>query len=93
MYTLNITENKKNKKQKSQSNGLNQKEIQSREQRKMFGKALEILLISCMNKNIYSFENHTRIQKQGGPIGIKLTREIADCLVIDWAIIEKVKRV
>ena len=92
--TLNTTENKKKKKQKKSVEWSKPKRNpSSQEQRKMFGKALEILLISCMNKNIYSFENHTRIQKQGGPIGIKLTREIADCLVIDWAIIEKVKRV
>ena len=29
-------------------------------------------------------ENKVRIQKHGGPIGLKLTGEIADCLMIDW---------
>ena len=30
------------------------------------------------------FTNKVRIQKQGGPIGLKLTGEIADCIMIDW---------
>ena len=50
----------------------------------MFGKALEIMLITCMDNHVYQFENKVRIQKQGGPIGLKLTGEIADCLMIDW---------
>ena len=54
------------------------------EQRKLFGKALEIMIITCMNNHVYQFENQFRIQKQGGPIGLKLTGEIADCIMIDW---------
>ena len=50
----------------------------------MFGKALEIMLIVCMNNHVYQFENVTRLQKQGGPIGLRLTGEIADCLMINW---------
>ena len=55
-----------------------------KEERTLFGKALEILLVTCMNNHIYQFENKIRVQKQGGPIGLKLTGEIADCLMIDW---------
>ena len=55
-----------------------------KEQRTLFGKALEIMLITCMDNHVYQFENKVRIQKQGGPIGLKLTGEIADCLMIDW---------
>ena len=55
-----------------------------KEERKLFGKALDFLLVTCMNNHIYQFENKIRVQKQGGPIGLKLTGEIADCLMIDW---------
>ena len=54
------------------------------EERIMFGKALEMMLILCMDNNVYQFQNRVRLQKQGGPIGLKLTGEIADCLMIDW---------
>ena len=37
-----------------------------------------------MTNHIYQFENKFRIQKQGGPIGLKLTGEIADCIMIHW---------
>ena len=50
----------------------------------MFGKALEIMIVLCMDNHVYQFENQIRIQKEGGPIGLKLTGEIADCLMIDW---------
>ena len=54
------------------------------EQRSMFGKALEILIITCMDNHVYQFGNLVRVQKEGGPIGLKLTGEIADCLMVDW---------
>ena len=39
------------------------------------------------------FANSVRIQKEGGPIGLTLTGEIADCLMIDWdkKLLEKLK--
>jgi hypothetical protein len=37
-----------------------------------------------MDNHVYLFENQMRVQKQGGPIGLKLTGEIADCLMMDW---------
>ena len=49
-----------------------------KEQRTMFGKALEIMLITCMNNHAYQFENVVRLQSQGGPTGLKLTEGIAD---------------
>ena len=59
----------------------------------MFGKALEVMLVVCMNNHVYQFENITRLQKQGGPIGLRLTGEIADCLMIHWdkKFLEKLK--
>ena len=50
----------------------------------MFGIALEIMLITCMDNHVYLFENEVRVQKKGGPIGLKLTGEIADCIMINW---------
>ena len=60
----------------------------------MFGKALELMLVTCMDNHVYRFENHTRLQKEGGPIGLKLTGEIADCLMIYWdnKLLEELKR-
>ena len=34
-----------------------------KEQRRLFGKALEIMLVTCMTNHIYQFENKFRIQK------------------------------
>ena len=50
----------------------------------MFGKALEMMLTLCMDNHCYQFNNQVRIQKKGGPIGLKLTGEIADCIMLDW---------
>ena len=47
-----------------------------KEERRIFGKALIMMLIMCMDNHIYEFENKVRLQKQGGPIGLKLTGEI-----------------
>ena len=81
--TLNTIENKKKK--KSTVEWIKAKRSPTkREERKMFGKALETMLITCMNHHLYQFENTIRIQKEGGPIGLKLTGEIADCLMLDW---------
>ena len=54
------------------------------EERKLFGRALELLIVTCMDNHVYQFANTVRIQNKGGPIGLKLTGEIADCLMIDW---------
>ena len=37
-----------------------------------------------MDNHVYQFNNELRIQTKGGPIGLKLTGEIADCLMLDW---------
>lgn len=54
------------------------------EEKKMFGKALELMLTTCMDNHLYQFNNEVRIQSKGGPIGLRLTGEIADCMMIDW---------
>ena len=75
---------KDKKKKKTQVWTKPKREPTLAEVRKLFGKALEILLITCMNNHIYQFNNETRVQNKGGPIGLKLTGEIADCLMLDW---------
>jgi hypothetical protein len=55
-----------------------------KEERQLFGKALEILVITCMDNHLLKFDNKTRVQNKGGPIGLKLTGEIFDCIMIDW---------
>ena len=54
------------------------------EERKLFGKALEIMLVTCMDNHVYQFDDKIRVQEKGGPIGLKLTGEIFDCIMIDW---------
>ena len=54
------------------------------EKRKLFGKALELMLIVALKNHVYKFGNRTRVQNEGGPIGLKLTGEIADCIMIQW---------
>ena len=87
------TNEKRNKKKKQATWIKPRRNPTRKEERRMFGKALEIMLITCMDNHIYQFENKIRIQSHGGPIGLKLTGEIADCLMIDWdkKLLEKLK--
>ena len=54
------------------------------EKRKMVGKVLEIMTIVSMKNHVYKFGGKIRIQSQGGPIGLGLTGDVADCAMIDW---------
>ena len=54
------------------------------EERSMISKAVEVLIISCMKNHVYKFNNTIRIQSEGGPIGLGLTGEVADCTMIKW---------
>ena len=54
------------------------------EERRMVGKALAILIKTGMENHIYRFNNEIRIQKTGGPIGLALTGEVADCYMLNW---------
>ena len=47
-----------------------------KEQRSMLGKALELLIITCMDNHAYKFGNIVRVQKEGGPLGLKLTGKL-----------------
>jgi hypothetical protein len=54
------------------------------EKRKMMGKSIEILIVSCMKNHVYKFQNQLRVQSEGGPIGLALTGEVADCFMNNW---------
>ena len=64
------------------------------EERRILGKIIEILIISGMTNHIYRFNNKLRIQVNGGPTGLSLTGQVADCYMIDWDIkyIQKLKK-
>ena len=85
--TLEIDDEKKKdtkKKKKTQEWTKPKRQSTLKEQRQLFGKALEIMLVACMDNHVYQFNNQIRVQKKGGPIGLKLTGEIFDCIMIDW---------
>ena len=86
--TLTAVEDKKKttdkKKKKTEDWIKPRRKPTQKEERKLFGKALEIMLIACMDNHVYQFNNEIRVQKKGGPIGLKLTGEIFDCIMIDW---------
>ena len=50
----------------------------------MVGKMVEIMIIAGMENHVYKFNNVIRKQSQGGPIGLALTGEVADCYMVDW---------
>jgi hypothetical protein len=54
------------------------------EKRKMIGKMVEIMAVLGMENHVYRFENTIRKQRSGGPIGLSLTGDIADCYLIGW---------
>ena len=65
-----------------------------KEGRKCFGKALEMMLRVCMDNHLYQFETKSEFKRRGGPIGLKLTGEIADCTMLDRGekLLEKLKK-
>ena len=60
-------DNLKVKVQKKKTNWIKPKRNPTTvEARKLFGKALGLLLTTCMDNHLYQFGNKVRIQKQGG---------------------------
>ena len=55
-----------------------------KEERKMIGKSIELMIVEGMTNHIYQFQNVIRKQSIGGPIGLALTGEIGDCCILDW---------
>ena len=52
--------------------------------KKMISKALEVGINVVMNTHVYKFAGNTRVQKQGGAIGLELTGEIAGVFMSWW---------
>ena len=50
----------------------------------MLAKSIELMIIISLENHVYKFGNEIRRQKEGGPIGLSLTGEIADCYMINW---------
>ena len=50
----------------------------------MLGKAVELMIIAGMTNHVYRFNNKIRVQINGGPIGLSLTGEVAECYMVDW---------
>ena len=42
------------------------------------------MIVAGMKNHIYKFGEEIRKQKSGGPIGLGLTGEVADCYMIEW---------
>ena len=54
------------------------------QKRRMLSKTVEIMIIAGMENHVYKFGNEIKKQMAGGPIGLSLTGEVADCYLIGW---------
>ena len=54
------------------------------EKRNMLVKCIEIMIMSSLENHVYKFGDQIRKQSKGGPIGLALTGEIAECYMINW---------
>lgn len=54
------------------------------EKKLMIAEALKIVLTTIMKNHVYIFNKELRIQKEGGPIGIDLTGELAQIFMSWW---------
>ena len=50
----------------------------------MEDRKIEMLIIADMRNNVNRFKNKIRIQVDGGPTGLSLTGQFAECYMIDW---------
>ena len=74
----------KDKKDKKEKYSKPKRKPTEAEESKIFGKALEIMIVATLKNHVYQFNNKIRLQNKGGPIGLKLTGEVADCVMIEW---------
>ena len=52
--------------------------------KRMIALALKIVIKLIMNNHIYVFDNNIRRQKEGGPIGLELTGDVAQVVMAWW---------
>ena len=50
----------------------------------MFAKAISVAVEVSMNNHLYKFNNETRLQTEGGSIGVDLTGELAEMQMLIW---------
>ena len=54
------------------------------EEKKVFGKVLELVIVAAMKHQVYQFSGNTRKQEDGGPIGLELSDSIARVFMLRW---------
>ena len=54
------------------------------EEKKVFGKILEIVIVTAMKHHVYQFSGNTLKQEDGGPIGLELSGSIARVFMLRW---------
>ena len=57
---------------------------QEQDEKKMMAEALKIVIKMIMKNHVYSCNNQTKKQKEGGPIGLELTGELAKVMMNWW---------
>ena len=55
------------------------------QRKKMIAKAVELGTKAVMKNNVYRFKDEIRVQKEGGPIGVKLTGDLSAGYMTDWS--------
>ena len=90
--TLVADDEKRNEAHKSKYEAPKRKPTKA-EERKLVGKSIELMIVTCMKNHVYRFDNKIRLQLKGGPIGLALTGEVAECYMINWdkKFLQKVK--
>ena len=82
--TLASSDGKRKKAHKTYEFEPPKREATEEERRYMLAKVFEIMITASMKNHVYKFGNKIRVQKKGGPIGLGLTGELADCVMIEW---------
>ena len=56
----------------------------SDEEKKVFGKVLELVIVAVMKHRVYQFSGNTRKQEDGGPMELELSGLIARVFMFRW---------
>ena len=59
--------------------------LTKQDERKMLKKVLEIGITTLMRNHVYQFEGRSRVQREGGSIGIAATGVIARIRMMRWS--------
>ena len=61
-----------------------QKFFTTRDRRRLIARLAYIGVKECFRSHAYKFKQETYIQKDGGPIGLKLTTVVAELVMAEW---------